>query len=238
MNAREAYLKRIPGAEDALKAVREQAKGSQRALSAAGVVHKQARKPQALNVAQKAMLEELRAKLATVLSEVSDSVDEALVDEITMVVLSSLAHPVEAEAPVEEIAIEEDYSEMAEDDEEEIFIEEEEDKRRMGKAVARKQTRLLDTLTQSQADIVKALMDIQHTQASLTPLAVEVKALKTEVAALKQQLTLRPRAASKAAATLVTDEEIKQMDAMIDAEEWSDDPVLGKRRKLYRNGGA
>ena len=234
MMNRSDVLASIPGAEDALKAAQKRAVGLQQAADAVGVAHKAATK----DAASKAIFNEMEAEFQALLDKYFEGLPEGTAKQlVAMSVSSALQGDAPAEEMVDEVAVDEvPVEEMALDEngdpmvEEEIDIEEEKMKPRTGasKAIADKQTLLLDRLLTTQTDILDQNAAILKAMASVT---AENKALSERVQKMAAQLSLRPRA-SASQDTLVTSD---LLDAAVKAAMQAEEPKSIYEKMLTGN---
>lgn len=198
MSERDALLDKMLGKVGAAKRLRKGVQKIEENLDAAGVEHK------ALPEKDKALMEDLAAKIDGLIGELTDSAPDGLRDQVMQVVMSSLTTAAPAEAEPEEELMEEDplpEEEMMaeEDDEEEAF---------MGKSV-----KLFDSLMESQAQLVSDMSDISKAIKGLEPVAgvpAAVKALEDRISKLEKQLSARPRMASRASETQIEADELSE----------------------------
>lgn len=200
MSERDALLDKMLGKVGAAKRLRKGVQKIEETLDNAGVEHK------ALPEKDKALMEDLAAKIDGLIGELTDSAPEGLRDQVMQVVMSSLttAAPAEPEIEPEEEFMEEDPL-----PEEEMMVEEDDGEEAfMGKSV-----KLFDSLMESQAQLVTDMSDISKAIKGLEPVAgvpAALKALEDRISKLEKQLSARPRMASRASETQIEADELSE----------------------------
>ena len=187
MDERDTLLDKILGKAGAAKKLREGVQAVKTELDQQGVEHK------GLDAATvKGLIDGIGAKVDVFLGQLMDSPPDGLKEELMKLIVAKLGDGAGEVPPAEDMPLE---AEMGTKPDE----------------IMGKQIKLLDTLTDTQVNLVKAIEGIEAHQdeqdkaiKALTPLntlAQEFKALKAELTAVKAQLAGRPRIASQAPET-------------------------------------
>lgn len=219
---KDSLFDRIMNRAGAAKAMRSGVNAAKAELDKRGLIHKSLSDEKVV----KGLIDNIGAAIDGVLAKLMDNPPPELKDHIMQVIVSHIGDiaPMEAETPAAP-ASEGEMGMMNMDEQ------------------AKKQLTLLDqlittqeTLTTDQGAILKemeALKPLAGLMGKYDALVSEVKEFKTTLAEVQKQVSGRPRAASQAAETVVSD---KDLAAAAQKSMQTTDPVFGKVNPLPSTG--
>lgn len=219
---KDSLFDRIVNRAGAAKAMRDGVLAAKRTLDKQGVIHKSLSDEKVV----KGLIDNIGTAIDGVLAKLMDSPPPELKDAIMQTIIASIGQLAPAEAPPAEAPASEGEMAMMGMDEQ-----------------AKKQLTLLDqlittqeTLTTDQGAILKeltALKPLAELVGKYDALAKEVKDFKTSLSEVQKQVSGRPRAASQATETVVSD---KDLVAAVEKSMQTTDPVFGKVKPLPSQG--
>jgi hypothetical protein len=220
---RDSLFDRIVNRAGAAKAMRDGVLAAKATLDKRGVVHKSLSD----EVVVKGLIDNIGTAIDGVLSKLMDNPPPELKDAIMQTIIASIGQlaPAETGTPETPPASEGEMATMSMDE------------------TAKKQLTLLDqlittqeTLTTDQGAILKelnALKPLADLAGKYEALTKEVTEFKTALGQMQKQLSGRPRAASQAQETVVTDKELADA---VNKSLMTVDPVFGKVKPLSSSG--
>lgn len=203
-NPRDTVLDRILGIPDQAKKYRKGMRRAAQELEAQGLEHK------ALSVRTKGMVEDLTQAIDKALSQMT-AVPEGLGKQVLDIILDGVIGIAENDALME-----------ADMNGVEGSVPEEAVREVTGADTNTKQVALIDSLVQSQADIVKDMTTIAQAFKALEPLAgvpALMTAFEERLKALETQLKMRPRRAASENEETVVDEQDKSLTESVKAQQ-------------------
>lgn len=200
---RESFITNLLGKKTASEELESALGAMQTALDKMGHQRKEY-----TNENKKALMEDLTSEVNTLLSGITDNVPDGLANRLIAEIMGGLMEAgMEMPEEVEDMLDEE--SDMM-DEEEDMYDEDSKSVKELTDTVKSLAEETNDVARDLSA-VVKSVTDMAHVLRDLAPLAAEtgkIDALDTRIKALERQLKSRPKSASKAAETLVTDEDV------------------------------
>lgn len=216
MNDRDALLDKILGKAGAAVGLRKGVQSLKAELDKQGVEHKAV---EAKAETDKGLLDNVAAKVDTFIGQLTDTPPDGLKEAILQLIAARMGESPAEEPPTDEPLMDE----MALADDE-------------GARLTPKMLKLMDTLTDSQVDLVNAVKAIEARQAAqdtaikalapMNTLAAAFKSMENRLALIEKQLMGRPRGAASAARETTTSITPDQQ-AAIDKQLKERDPFWG-----------